>query len=105
MTEKKTDGLKFSYEDNPSLAETFADSVGQWYFDGNTLRIEFLVSRLDPQKTGDKSAGKKVPACRLVITPNAAIDLINRFRNLAGALEKAGFLKQKSGDKEASKGN
>ena len=50
MPEGKRQPPKLRYQDRPDLFETFADSVGPWSFDGNTLRIEFMVTRLDPPK-------------------------------------------------------
>jgi len=56
---------KFRYQDVPDLGETFADTVGNWTFDGNTLRIEFLVSRTDPEKPSGAPTGRAVPVRRL----------------------------------------
>jgi len=69
---------KFHYQDMPGLIETFADSIGSWSFDGSTLRMEFLVSRLDALKPGDPATGRAVPVCRLVLTAAAAVELIRR---------------------------
>ena len=84
---------KLRYEDVPDLMETFADGIGQWYFDGTTLRVEFLVSRFD-QGAGRASArtGRRRPVCRMVLTAPAAVEMINRCRQLSAALEKAGVL-------------
>ena len=35
------------FVDRPDLAETFVDSVSGLVFDGQTLRIDFAVTRLD----------------------------------------------------------
>ena len=92
----------YRYEDLPSLPETFADSIGRWYFDGNTLRIEFLVSRLDEGKPLESPSGRKLPACRLVLTSAAAIELLNRSQQLAAALEKSGLIKIQPGAQPAA---
>jgi hypothetical protein len=84
---------KFRYEDLPDLRETFADSIGSWSFDGSTLRIEFLVSRLDSAKPGESPSGRSVPACRLVLTTGAAVELIRAAGQLTAALTQAGILK------------
>jgi hypothetical protein len=44
------------YQDRADLFEIFSDSVGPWSFDGNTMRIEFMVTRLDEPKRA-----KRVP--------------------------------------------
>jgi hypothetical protein len=94
MPEETTSAApKLRYEDNPNVAECFADSIGQWIFDGQTLRIEFTVTRLDEGKAGAQRTGRRLPVARLVLTPLGAVDLINRSRQLVGALEKAGLVK------------
>ncbi len=84
---------KFRYQDMPELAETFADTLGGWSFDGSTLRLEFLVSRLDPMKAGDQPTGRTVPTCRLVLTAAAAIELIKACGQVTTALTQAGVLR------------
>ena len=41
--------------DRPDTRETFADAIGGAYFDGQTLRIEFAVTRLDEAKADHRS--------------------------------------------------
>jgi hypothetical protein len=83
----------FRYVDQPELAETFADSINALLFDGQSLRIEFGVSRVDEMKPNAPLTGRRYPACRLVLTPLAAIDLINRMQQVATALTQAGVFK------------
>ena len=82
------------YVDQPDLAETFADSIGNLSFDGQSLRIEFTVTRMDETKQGAPLTGRRYPACRLVLPPGAAVDLINRMQQVAAALTQAGVLRQ-----------
>jgi hypothetical protein len=88
---------KFRYQDMPALGETFADSIGSWSFDGSTLRMEFLVSRLDALKQGDPATGRAVPVCRLVLTTAAAVELIRASGQITTALMQAGVLRQTDG--------
>ncbi|MBI4275195.1 MAG: hypothetical protein HY659_10900 [Rhizobiales bacterium] len=81
------------YVDRPDCQETFADSITGISFDGQTLRIEFAVTRLDDAKTGTSITGRRTPACRLVLPPAAAVDLINKMQQIATALAQAGILK------------
>jgi hypothetical protein len=83
----------FRYVDQPALAETFADSINVLLFDGQSLRIEFGVSRVDEVKPNAPLTGRRYPACRLVLTPLAAIDLINRMQQVASALTQTGLFK------------
>jgi hypothetical protein len=81
-------GLKLEQVDLPDLAETFADSISQVFFDGQTLRINFGVTRVDslPQ-------ARRYPACRLVLTPTAAVDLMNQIQRLMAGMIQAGVIK------------
>ena len=88
----------FRYQDMPALGETFADSIGSWSFDGSTLRMEFLVSRLDPLKQGDAATGRAVPVWRLVLTAAAAVELIRASGQITTALMQAGVLRQTDGN-------
>jgi hypothetical protein len=86
-------GPTFRYVDLPDLAETFADSIESAFFDGQSLRIEFCVGRLDLTKPQAAPTGRRYPTCRLVLSPSAAIDLMNRMQQISAALVKAGVLK------------
>lgn len=82
---------KFDYVDRPEVTETFADTVQRIQFDGQTLRIEFSVSRIDDAKP---STGKRYPVCRLVLSTSAGIDLMGKMQQITAGLIKAGVLKQ-----------
>ena len=79
------------FVDRPDLAETFVDSVSGLVFDGQTLRIELAVTRLDEIKPNTPITGRRYPACRLVMPPAAAADLINRMQQIGEALTQAGL--------------
>ena len=81
------------YLDRADMQETFADSVSGLIFDGQTLRIEFGVTRFDEVKPNAPITGRRYPACRLVLPPAAAVDLINRMQQIANALTQAGVVK------------
>jgi hypothetical protein len=77
------------YIDRPDVMETFADAISGLVFDGQTLRIEFAVTRLDELKPNSPITGRRYPACRLALPPAAAIDLINRMQQVGAALRQA----------------
>jgi hypothetical protein len=81
------------YLDRADMEETFADSISGLIFDGQTLRIEFAVTRFDEVKPNTPITGRRYPACRLVLPPAAAVDLINRMQQIAAALTQAGVVK------------
>jgi hypothetical protein len=93
------------YVDRADMAETFADSITGLVFDGQTLRIEFGVTRLDDVKANAPRTARRYPACRLVLSPATAVELINRMQQVGAALTQAGVVKvtPRAGD-EAAKG-
>jgi len=76
------------------IAETFADSLGNATFDGQTMRIEFCTTRMGDAKPGEKAAGKRYVTTRMVLTPEAAIELFNICSQMVGALKNAGVVKE-----------
>ncbi len=81
------------YVDRPDLQEHFADAVTGLLYDGQTLRIEFAVTRFDELKPNTPITGRRYPSCRVALSPAAAIDLINRMQQVATALTQAGVAK------------
>jgi hypothetical protein len=80
------------YVDRADCTEIFADSINGVYFDGQSLRIEFGVTRLDEVKANTAVTGRRYPAQRMVLTPTAAVELINRMQQVGAALQQAGVL-------------
>src|SRR5262245_19032745 len=81
------------YVDDPACSETFADSIVSVFFDGQTMRIEFGVTRMDDMKQGAALSGRRYPTCRLVLPVTAAVDLINKMQQTGSALQQAGVMK------------
>jgi hypothetical protein len=77
------------YVDRSDCNETFADSISRLSFDGQTLRIEFAVSRFRETNADNQVSGRLYPACRLVLTPSAAADLMQKLQQVAAALARA----------------
>lgn len=89
----ETQTAAIRYIDRPECAETFADSINNVYFDGQSLRLEFGITRLDDVKPNTPVTGRRFPAQRMVLTPMAAVELINRMQQVGAALAQAGVLK------------
>jgi hypothetical protein len=89
----ETQTATIRYIDRPECTETFADSINHVYFDGQSLRIEFGITRLDDVKPNTPVTGRRYPAQRMVLTPGAAVELINRMQQVGSALAQAGVLK------------
>lgn len=85
--------IKYQYVDRPEVAETFADFVNRIQFDGQTLRLELCVTRIEEQPASGGPKGTRYPACRLVLSAAAAVDLMNKMQQITANLIKAGVLK------------
>jgi hypothetical protein len=48
--------------DRPELSETFADAITGLFFDGQSLRIEFSVTRMDEIKQNAPVTGRRYPS-------------------------------------------
>ena len=98
--------VKYQYVDRPEVEETFADFVQRIQFDGQTLRFEFCVTRMDDQPaSGGAPTGTRYPACRLVLSSAAAIDLMNKMNQITASLIKAGVLKADQKPEQKSPNN
>ena len=93
MVEQKQAPIKYQYFDRPEVSEIFADFVQRIQFDGQTLRFEFCVSRVEEHTPPAAATGKRYPACRLVLSAAAAVDLMNKMQQITASLIKAGVLK------------
>ena len=82
---------EIKYIDVPAVAETFADSVGSIFFDGQSSRIELCVTRMVPTP-GAEATAQRYPACRLALTPAATIELFNNLQNLINAMHQQGII-------------
>ena len=80
------------YIDSVQPAEIFADSLHTMLWEGNTLRIEFCVTRFPAAASAAETAPERHPACRLVLTAGAATDLFNHLQQTMNALAKAGVV-------------
>lgn len=90
-----TPKIETQYQMRNDLDEIFADHVEKFLYDNNTLRLEFCVQRLNTPTANTQTAGVRVPACRLVLTPKATLDLYNKLSNMVGVLEKRGALSRR----------
>jgi hypothetical protein len=89
--------LTIKFVDLPEMKETFADSVNSVSFDGQTLRIEFGVTRFDQAQSQKPTSGRRYPACRMVLTRGAAMEMINRLQQMATAITQATQSRQSAG--------
>ncbi len=84
--------LAVHYVDRPDCLETFSDSISSLFFDGQSLHIEFAVTRPDVSAAGAPTTARRYPVCRMVLPPAAAIDLINKMQQIGTALVQSGLV-------------
>jgi hypothetical protein len=81
------------YIDSQDVRETFADTINSVHFDGQTLRIEFGVTRVKPSDPSNPSAPQvfqRLPACRLVLTRSVVAGLNDLMQKIsAGSIKNA----------------
>jgi hypothetical protein len=81
------------YLDRPDLEEIFADSISSLIFDDETVRVEFVVTRLGKEMADSPISARQYSVCRLVLPLTAAIDFVNRMQQMAPVLTQAGGVK------------
>jgi hypothetical protein len=88
----KADGSpRIQYVDVPSIPETYADSVNRMMFDGQSVRLEFCVTRMDEPRNGSTElTGTRQTACRVVLPLGAALELSGKLSRMLTALAKRG---------------
>ena len=85
--------VQMTYEDRPEISEPYADLLGRVYHEGITLRLEFIVNRLDNAQSGQPITGKAYTASRVVIPLTAILDMINKLQAIASRLQASGALR------------
>jgi hypothetical protein len=88
------DGPKLVYVDRPEITETFADGLETVVFDGMSVRMEFVVNRLDPANSHVAATGRKVTAARLVLPIAGVMNLASQLNALLAALGEQGALNE-----------
>ncbi len=83
--------------DRPEVNETFVDSLALSTFDGAAARLTFCVMRMQDPQPGKPAVFKRYPVCRMVLTPDAVVELFNRLNQMMGALQKLGLVKLEPG--------
>ena len=73
---------QIEYTDRLSVTETFVNSMGKCFFSEGVANIVLCVTRLD-----------RPEPCRLVLTPQAVIQLFQGLNAIMGAMQKEGIIK------------
>jgi hypothetical protein len=88
---------KFPIAAHHEVRETFADQIVLTTFDGTTLRIELAVARMEEPKPPAPPKGERHIVCRVVLSVNCTVDLINQLNQLSAQLVQAGLIKMEQG--------
>ena len=86
--------IQMTYVDRLEISETFADSLVRAFFDGITLRMEFVVNRMDDPQPGQPPSGRSITAARLVMPLSSVLDMIARLQTMIGQLQAQGVVRQ-----------
>ncbi|HEX9140556.1 MAG TPA: hypothetical protein VF848_12255 [Steroidobacteraceae bacterium] len=90
-----TDPTQVPYVDLPDLAERYVDQVRLTHFDGQTVRVEFAVSRPHVVQA-NRSESALYPVARLVMSPFCALALQEQLSQLLRVMEQSGVIKRVS---------
>jgi hypothetical protein len=88
---------KSGYVERAEVAETFADHCERVIFDGQTLRVELAVTRYGEPTADKRASAQRTTACRLVMTPQAALQLHEQLTRVVAGMEEKGLLKKRTG--------
>jgi hypothetical protein len=84
---------KFPLEPHHEVGETFVNQIGLTTFDNSGLHMELAVARMDEMRAGGTPTGKRHVVCRLVMSPQCVIDLINQMQKITAQLVQMGLVK------------
>lgn len=73
------------YIDDHNVREIFADGLNTVHFDSHTLRIEFGVTRAKRSDATASQVLERLPACRLVLSPQAIAELKSLMEKISSA--------------------
>ena len=94
MPVQQRESTPVRYVELPEPREVFADSLHTIAWDGQTMRLEFCVTRYpDAVSMGNAAEAKRYAACRLVLTASGVTALYNRLQQTVSALAEAGVIK------------
>ena len=100
----KQAATKIEYIDVPAIAETYADTVRGMMFDGQSVRLELCVTRMnEPTEGSSEITGKRQTACRVVLPLSAALDLSTKLGRMMNTLAKRGAERKAKQEKAQAK--
>jgi hypothetical protein len=86
--------LQMENIDVAEVGETFADSVRDMSFDGQTFRLELCVTRMDaPADAQAPRRARRYTACRIVLPTTAALDLAQKLGRVLSVVVKQNMAK------------
>jgi hypothetical protein len=82
-------GVSVRHVNRLDVNEVFIDTISGVVFDGQTLRVEGAVTRLEVAPDKRSVVASKYTACRLVLSPNAGAELINQLQQVTTRVREA----------------
>lgn len=86
--------IQIEHIDRPEVSETYVDSVGNTMFDGQNMRLELCITRMNDPHGSKALTGRQYPASRLILPISVIIELANRFQQTLSMLEQQGVIKK-----------
>ena len=84
---KKSPSDFLTYVNRPEVSETYVDGLHLVFFDGMTVKVEFVVHRFDAPNPPNPTSGQKITAARLALSPEAADALLKGLSQVAAAVQ------------------
>jgi hypothetical protein len=84
---------KFPLNPHHEVAETFADQFIFMTGGDGTVRLDLGVARMNEPKPPAHPTGERHVTCRLVLSMNCFIDLLNSVNQLAAGMAASGLIK------------
>jgi hypothetical protein len=91
-------GPPVKFVNRHDVAETFVDTITGVIFDGQTLRIDGAVTRVERADGQPTVVAAKYTACRIVLTPNAAAELISQLQQVTAKLRQVEAAKKEQAE-------
>ncbi len=86
--------VQLAYVDRPEILETYVDSLWRVYFDGQTIRMDFVINRMDDPQPQIPPSDKALTASRIVIPVIGMADMLSKLQNVVAQLQAQGTLRQ-----------
>lgn len=94
MSQKKPFDDAFTFKEDNSVRDQFADEAYSVFLSGSVAKLTFTASRPDLGKTGPKGMpkGHKIPVARIALPAQGFAELYNKMHQLLLVMEAQGLV-------------